>query len=427
MKSCLDIVAKSLSQMKKNLYTQRQMMIPSILCLVVIIVDPLFFYIPVINDEKKCITVDRNLAIIGSVLLRSICDFWYLIGVTIPQWGRFRPNCFRWNRFLTWNCLLVFINLPLPQGMVISLLIPQKSILGILSAAAIIFFQSQLRTSVIVSHLNYFEKGRLFYLLYPWTAYRYRQSVARVVERRKLMVQQYNCMLFRNLSENLQQQVKEYKGSIWKETKGVSAKGIDAVDFLCDLSEDLKRKIKRELCLESLKKVKEFGWWTEAMVDELCDCVKPVSYTEHTHIVMEGDKIDEILFLVQGKLRTYLFRNVKTGSAAGSSRRRTVINHLSDSDEFFGEELVAWFQADPYSSDLPISNKTVSVLTEAVGFALMSTDLKSILIKNHAALFLQSFWRFKTMKKHQAAQKQTPPTESHQPQQMAFEISIQEP
>ncbi|KAK0598107.1 hypothetical protein LWI29_031698 [Acer saccharum] len=307
-------------------------------------IDPLFFYIPVINDEKKCITVDRNLAIIGSVLLRSFCDFWYLIGVTIPQWGRC-PNCFRRNRFLTWNCLLVFSNLPLPQGMVISLLIPQKSTLGILSAAAIIFFQSQLRTYVIASHLNgfvnYLEKGRLFYLVYPWTAY-----------------------------------------------------------------------------------VKEFGWWSEAMVDELCDCVKPVSYTEHTHIVMEGDKIDEILFLVQGKVRTYLFRNVKTGSAAGSSRHRTVINHLRDSDRFFGEELVAWFQADPYSSDLPISNKTVSVLTEAVGFALMSADLKSILIKNHAALFLQLFWRFKTMKKHQAAQKQTPP--SHQPQQMAFEISIQE-
>ncbi|KAK1578610.1 hypothetical protein Q3G72_031651 [Acer saccharum] len=218
--------------------------------------------------------------------------------VTIPQWGRC-PNCFRRNRFLTWNCLLVFSNLPLPQGMVISLLIPQKSTLGILSAAAIILFQSQLRTYVISSHLNdfvnYFEKGRLFYLVYPWTAY----------------------------------------------------------------------------------------------------------------------------------VRTYLFRNVKTGPAAGSSRRRTVINHLRDSDRFFGEELVAWFQADPYSSDLPISNKTVSVLTEAVGFALMSADLKSILIKNHAALFLQLFWRFKTMKKHQAAQKQTPP--SHQPQQMAFEISIQEP
>ncbi|TXG70734.1 hypothetical protein EZV62_005669 [Acer yangbiense] len=185
----------------------------------------------------------------------------------------------------------------------------------------------------------------------------YKRFVAARVERRKLMVQQYNCMLFRNLSENLQQQVKEYKGSIWKETKGVSAKGIDAVDFLCDLSKDLKRKIKRELCLESLKKVKEFGWWSEAMVDELCNCVKPVSYTEHTDIVMEG-----------------------------SSRRRTVINHLRDSDGFFGEELVAWFQADPYSSDLPISNKTVSVLTEAVGFALMSADLKRVWVSHFQIL-----------------------------------------
>ncbi|KAK1551573.1 hypothetical protein Q3G72_000630 [Acer saccharum] len=109
------------------------------------------------------------------------------------------------------------------------------------------------------------------------------------------------------------------------------------VNLLSDPFEDLKRKIKRELCLESLKKVKKFERWSEAMLDELCDCIKPVSFTEHTHIVLEGDKIDEILFLVQGKLRTYLFKNVNTGSITGFSRRRTVINHLRDGDKFFGE------------------------------------------------------------------------------------------
>ncbi|KAK2653563.1 hypothetical protein Ddye_013419 [Dipteronia dyeriana] len=40
--------------------------------------------------------------------------------------------------------------------------------------------------------------------------------------------------------------------------------------------------------------VKEFERWNE---DELCDCVKQISYTEHTHIVLKGDKIDEILFV----------------------------------------------------------------------------------------------------------------------------------
>ncbi|TXG70739.1 hypothetical protein EZV62_005674 [Acer yangbiense] len=67
--------------------------------------------------------------------------------------------------------------------------------------------------------------------------------------------QLHNCMLFRNLSENLPQQIKKYKGSVWKETKGVSVKGIDAVKLLSDLSKDLKKKIKHELCLESLKKL----------------------------------------------------------------------------------------------------------------------------------------------------------------------------
>ncbi|KAK4837073.1 hypothetical protein QYF36_002607 [Acer negundo] len=429
-----------------------------------------------------------NLAMIGVVLLRTICDFLYLICLTIPQWTRFRQKYSR-NHFLFLSCLLVLSNLPLPQGTVISLFIRQKTQTGMSFVAVIIYSQIPLRIIIIVCHLNYLANPlggfdiRLFVLIYSWSAYahcwkkackmltgcdddrfcdeslrhyqgnttncsfgiyneliqyhivevkdfprkllfcfrwglqslssfgqnlqtdgntrdnlfviaisisgvllfviligemqRYKQSVDARVERRKLKVQQlHNCMLFKNLSENLQQQVKEYRGSVWKETKGVSVKGIDAVNLLSDLSEDLKRKIKRELCLGSLKKVKEFERWSEAMLDELCDCVKPVSYTEHTHIVLEGDKIDEILFCVQGKLRTYLVRNVNTGYTAGSSRRRTILNHLRDGDEFFGEELVAWFQADPYSSDLPISTKTILVLTEVVGFAFMSVDLK---------------------------------------------------
>lgn len=58
---------------------------------------------------------------------------------------------------------------------------------------------------------------------------------------------------FQKLSENLQQQVKKYQRYIWRETNGV-----DVENLLNNLPRDLRRNIKRELCLELLRKVSSF-------------------------------------------------------------------------------------------------------------------------------------------------------------------------
>ncbi|XP_031285492.1 cyclic nucleotide-gated ion channel 1-like [Pistacia vera] len=49
-----------------------------ILCVIAIFLDPLFLYIPVINDEKKCLGLDRKLGKLA-IALRSFMDFFYLI------------------------------------------------------------------------------------------------------------------------------------------------------------------------------------------------------------------------------------------------------------------------------------------------------------------------------------------------------------
>ncbi|KAK2662796.1 hypothetical protein Ddye_001370 [Dipteronia dyeriana] len=142
---------------------------------------------------------------------------------------------------------------------------------------------------------------------------------------------------------------------------------------------------KTPICLELLKKVDEFRRWSEELLDELCDYAKPISYAEHDEIVRRGSSIDEMLFLVQGKLQTYSLTSVDTGSAASPPRFEISINHLEDG-EFCGEELVAWFQADLYSSNLPISNKTIKTIKKVDAFALMSYDLQSLFIKSQTTL-----------------------------------------
>jgi cyclic nucleotide gated channel len=51
-------------------------------CILAVSVDPLFFYLPVINDSLRCLGIDRNLAIIVTTL-RTFIDAFYLIHMAL--------------------------------------------------------------------------------------------------------------------------------------------------------------------------------------------------------------------------------------------------------------------------------------------------------------------------------------------------------
>ena len=56
---------------------------------------------------------------------------------------------------------------------------------------------------------------------------------------------------FEKLPENLQKQIKKYQPEKWEETKG----GVEFGNLFNNLPGDLRRNIKRQLCLKLLKKV----------------------------------------------------------------------------------------------------------------------------------------------------------------------------
>ncbi|KAH9677242.1 cyclic nucleotide-gated ion channel 1 [Citrus sinensis] len=165
--------------------------------------------------------------------------------------------------------------------------------------------------------------------------------------------------------------------------------------FLSDVSGDAANKGKRLIGRTHLQKVNEFEKWSEKSLGYLCKFLKPVFFIERTRIIREGDPIDEMIFVLKGKLWTYSSRNVTTTTASNSRRSRE--NHLEDGD-FFGKELIAWAQ-DESSSNLPISNKTIQALTDVEAFTLIADDLKHVLSfrRNQAALLLQSYWRFREL------------------------------
>ncbi|GAY45529.1 hypothetical protein CUMW_090170 [Citrus unshiu] len=200
---------------------------------------------------------------------------------------------------------------------------------------------------------------------------------------------------FKDISNKVQDQIRKDKRNNWEETKGV-----DIDNLVNNLPKDTGKKLKRDLGRKLLKNVKEFQNWSETSLEELCDCLKPVFFIERTRIIRVGDPIDEMLFVLNGKLWTdsYDFMNVTT-TASMLIHRRSRENLLEDGD-FCGQELIAWSQNESSSPHLPISTRTIQALTNVEAFTLMADDLKRLSLLRHfdrAALLLQSRWRFKRL------------------------------
>lgn len=213
-------------------------------------------------------------------------------------------------------------------------------------------------------------------------------------------------MNHRLLPENLKDRIRRYEQYKWQETRGV-----DEENLLCNLPKDLRRDIKRHLCLALVMRVPIFEKMDDQLLDAMCDLLKPVLYTEESYIVREGDPVDVMLFIMRGRLSTTTTNGGRTGFFN--------LEYLKAGD-FCGEELLTW-ALDPHSSaNLPISTRTVQALTEVEAFALVADGLKFVASQfrrlhskqlRHtfrfysqqwrawAACFIQAAWRRYTRKK----------------------------
>ncbi|CAI9099778.1 OLC1v1036648C1 [Oldenlandia corymbosa var. corymbosa] len=104
-------------------------------CIIAVSLDPLFFYIPVIDNNRKCLDMDNKLKIIACVL-RSIMDVFYTIHILRQFHTRHlgsssrafervflvEDSCARAKRFLSsWSIVDILAVLPLPQVVVLVL------------------------------------------------------------------------------------------------------------------------------------------------------------------------------------------------------------------------------------------------------------------------------------------------------------------
>ncbi|KNA18756.1 hypothetical protein SOVF_067880 [Spinacia oleracea] len=207
-------------------------------------------------------------------------------------------------------------------------------------------------------------------------------------------------MSHRSLPEDMRERIRRYEQYNWQETRGV-----DEESVIRNLPRDLRRDIKRHLCMASLMRVPMFAKLDEQLKDAMCDRLKPVLYTDKSFIVREGDPVNEMLFVMRGSLLTMTTNGGRTG----------FFNSVSlTAGDFCGESLLTWALDPQSSSNLPISTRTVQCETEVEAFALMPDDLKfvasqfrrlhskqlrhtfrfySLQWKTWAACFIQAAWR----------------------------------
>nr|KYP71931.1 Cyclic nucleotide-gated ion channel 1 [Cajanus cajan] len=218
---------------------------------------------------------------------------------------------------------------------------------------------------------------------------KYLQSTTvRVEEMRVKRQDAEQWMSHRMLPENLKERIRRYEQYQWQENRGVEEEAL-----IRNLPKDLRRDIKRHLCLALVKKVPMFEKMDEQLLDAMCNRLKPVLYTEKSQIVREGDPVDEMLFIMRGKVSTMTTNGGRTG----------FFNSLFlMAGDFCGEELLTW-ALDPHStSNLPISTRTVETISEVEAFALMADDLKFVASQfrrlhskqlQHAFRFYSSQWK----------------------------------
>lgn len=107
----------------------------------------------------------------------------------------------------------------------------------------------------------------------------------------------------------------------------------------------------------------------ERLLDAICERLKPCLFTEQTYIVREGDPVDEMLFILRGRLES-----VTTDGGRSGFFNRSLLKE----GDFCGEELLTW-ALDPKSGvNLPSSTRTVQALSEVEGFALQAEELKFV-------------------------------------------------
>ncbi|KAM3224331.1 hypothetical protein ACQJBY_057616 [Aegilops geniculata] len=193
----------------------------------------------------------------------------------------------------------------------------------------------------------------------------YLQSITvRVEEWRLKQRDTEEWMRHRQLPDELRERVRRFIQYKWLATRGVNEESILQV-----LPADLRRDIKRHLCLDLVRRVPFFSQMDDQLLDAICVRLVSSLCTKGTYIVREGDPVTEMLFIIRGKLESSTTNGGRTGFFNSTTLK---------AGDFCGEELLGWALVPKPTASLPSSTRTVKAQIEVEAFSLQAEDLKFV-------------------------------------------------
>nr|CAB3457857.1 unnamed protein product [Digitaria exilis] len=193
----------------------------------------------------------------------------------------------------------------------------------------------------------------------------YLQSISKRLEEWRLRQRDMDeWMRHHQLPAHLQERVRRFVQVKWLATRGVEEESI-----LQALPADIRRDVQRHLCLDLVRRVPFFSEMDDQLLDAICERLVSFLCPENTYISREGDPVNEMLFIIRGKLES------STTNGGRSNFFNSIILRPGD---FAGEELLTWALLPKTNVHFPLSTRTVRSLTEVEAFALRAEDLKFV-------------------------------------------------
>ncbi|XP_076947489.1 cyclic nucleotide-gated ion channel 2-like isoform X1 [Bidens hawaiensis] len=166
----------------------------------------------------------------------------------------------------------------------------------------------------------------------------------------------------RQLPSHLRQRVRHYERQNW-----ALMGGEDEMELVKDFPEGLRRDIKRSLCLDLIQMVPFFHNLDDLILDNICDRVKPLVFSKDEKIIREGDPVQRMVFIVQGRVKSS--QNLSKGVVATS---------ILDPGGYLGDELLSWCLRKPFINRLPASSATFTCLEPIEAFGLDANHLRYV-------------------------------------------------
>ncbi|CAL2242602.1 unnamed protein product [Prunus armeniaca] len=357
-------------------------------CVISVIVDPLFLYIPIINQDLKCIDMDKALSK-TAFALRAVTDFSYFVDLLV----RLKISKTIWQ-----SCILIDILAILPLSQVVIILFFSKAegwrslnTAMLMNSLAIVqyvprilriyFLCKELKES-FNERIGLWIKSVLNFLLYILASHfdaaredARKERVNQEMEKER-MLKKKDREIAVWLSENVsipKNEKDKVKLQIMRSVKHEleELRGVDVEEMLSILPLELHSHLNSNMMWKKLKTVPKLDLLDEQVLKAIWKHSKTVKYAATTDIIKENEPIDKMFFIIEGIVKIEVSKDLSSAQLEAGG--------------FFGEELVDWATIAVFPNLLPLSTSSAKAIKDVKARVLLASDLCDVvsLFRDH--------------------------------------------